>query len=1377
MRIKYYFYQDDCCHNSRVIAEICMCIYLFGIKFGIDTTKLTTLILTNKMKIRIKSFCTIVILILSLLNSEGKDLYFKHLSVVDGLSQPSAISIWQDRLGNMWFGNNILNRYNGNVTKNFQVSNFIDNIQDVNIKQICGDSKTTMYVLVNTKLISYNYFAEKFEDMHIEANCIHVLNDVLYYAWENTIFRYDVDRNKSVKLVELPTEIKCFLFTDDSNYWVAAANGVYKISKNKQNKIFEDNSVSCLFRDSKNNIWIGTRDNGAWIIKTEGQIINLKTELSDATLKNLPLNHIRNINEDNKNNIWIGTYNGVIVFSPQSREAYLLNHNEVKPYSLRNNSVYSIYKDKQGTMWVGTYYGGVSYFNPDIELYTYYSTSKTDKGMLNGLIGEMIEDNNENLYIASEEGGLNILNRHNQTIRRYDKENSLLPHNTIKSLWYDQQKNKLYIGTFTEGLAVYDSNTQQIKRLGQNFLKTIEQKIITQIIAYNEYLLFSTQNNIYKLNRNTEEVSLFSEDDIFSIDKLGFILSMGLDEDHLLWLFSSQKGLFNVDLKTNKITYFEELEPILKKNSVTRIKSDGKGKIYFLTNGVGLFVYDKKTMKITSYNKDMNDIILSDICYNLAFTPSGRIIITSDKGITLLTPDENKSIHLKIGKMFPLNGMSSSSGLFISPTDDQIFIGGIPGMLSVSEKDIFTMSESSKPYRLHFSSLSINNDMATSITHPDILKKNIAYAERITLNNNQNNISITFASSDYIHPSNAKFEYLLEGYDLQWTQTRDKIIRYTSLPPGKYHLVVRDINDKVQTLQIDLIIKPPFYASIWAYIVYTILGLLIFIYIIRSAQKNMMLRATLKMEHREKVRMEELNQMKTNFFTNISHEFRTPLTLIASHLDMALISENITTVIRKRLLKIKKHTRDMQHLINELKDLRKSEEGVIPIHIAYKDVYCFVKDIYTSFKDYAQMRNINYTFEYSSEKIELWFDPYLLQKVIYNLLSNAFKFTDAAGTVTLILAQSKNHVEVTVKDNGIGISSSDLEKIFERFYQVKQIKKTERMEGMGIGLALCKNIIELHGGEIVVNSTPHAGTSFTVRLLLGGAHFDELLKFPTKDNLEDITLKLSVETESDKPTVDNNLTDNLKITILIIEDNEDLLELLVEAFSPIYKVLTATNGEDGLCKAREYMPDIILTDIMIPRFSGLEICKQVKSHIETSHIPIVLITALASLEQNIEGLKQGADDYITKPFDLEILLLKCNNLVRSRKVLQYKFQDEQSFETTKLATNIQDQKTLDKSIQYIEDNLTNENFDINQWAKELQMGRTKLFNKIKDITGLTPNELIINIKMKKAALLLKNNSDITVAEIAYQLGFSSPGYFSKCFKEIYGVTPVNYRNH
>ncbi len=532
----------------------------------------------------------------------GKDIYFKHLSTLDGLSQPSAISIWQDRLGNMWFGNNLLNRYDGNHIKTFRISDFINDIQDTNIKQICGDSKTTMYALVNTELISYDYFTGRFSKMNIEANCVCVLNDALYYAWENVIFKYDVIQGKSVKVIELPSTVKCMLFLDEKNYWVGASDGVYKVDEGKKLKIFSEESISCLFRDSHSNIWVGTRDSGAWIIKPNGEIFDLKTEISIYRNSNFLLNRIRDIKEDNQQNIWIGTYNGIIVFSPFSQSAYLLAHDEVKPYSLKNNSVYSLYKDEQGTMWVGTYYGGASYFNPDIELYTYYGTSKTNKDMLNGLIiGEMAEDDDENLFIATEDGGLNILDRKKNTVTRYDNENSLMPHNTIKSLWYDSEKSKLYIGTFTEGLVVYNKKTNFFKRVGQDFLKTFGQKIINQIIPYNESLLISTQEGIYKLDRETEELSIPNNDNIFSTDDLGLIQTMSIDEDNILWLFSSLKGLSNIDLNRNKSNYFNEIDTIIKKNSIIRIKSDGKGKIYFLTDGSGILVYNKSTKIFSSY--------------------------------------------------------------------------------------------------------------------------------------------------------------------------------------------------------------------------------------------------------------------------------------------------------------------------------------------------------------------------------------------------------------------------------------------------------------------------------------------------------------------------------------------------------------------------------------------------------------------------------------------------------------------------------------------------------------------------------------------------------------------------------------------------------
>ncbi|WP_459952348.1 ATP-binding protein [Dysgonomonas termitidis] len=1163
---------------------------------------------------------------------------------------------------------------------------------------------------------------------------------------------------------------------------------MFVVKNNKTECLIKDINVSCMFEDSKNNIWVGTVNDGVrFLEKKTREISYFKEELTLPDNVKLSNNRIRCFCEDDKQNIWIGTYKGITIYSPETKKSSILIHNESASYSLRHNSVYSIYKDRQGTIWVGSYYGGVSYFNPAIELYSFYGTSSKDPSMLNGLIiGNMTEDEKGNLYIATEEGGINLLNPNTGLIKTYDKSNSNLPHNTIKSIWYDTKYQRLYIGTFTEGLWYKAENSQKFNKLGNTILSTNIQKVISQIIPFNDkYIIISTQDNVYKLDRNSLELSTLVSFPSLDFNNIGIIQTMFIDSDEILWISSSEKGLFNLNLKTSRIQNFNNLGVGLNpaKSGIRQIQQGADGRIYLLSQSQ-LLSYDKATQQFKILNNN-DSLLLSDNYYKLACLSSGHFIITADSGITLLDPVSLRTVHLPFAEIFPLKSINKSSGLYTASRNKQIYIGGLGGMLVLNEKDIETISELNKnSHRLFFSSLSINNKMADSQSSPDILPTDISYADFIRLNYKQNNLSLTFASSDFIHNNSVLYEYILENFDKQWTITNDKIIRYTSLPPGRYSLTVREAGNKYQKIHLDINISPPFYFSIWAYIIYAILLISLFIFFVCFTQRNIYLKASLNMEHREKLQLASLNKMKINFFTNVSHEFRTPLTLISSQIDITLKNTNMPQSLKKSFLKIKKHTNEMRFLIDELMYFNKLEQGTLAIMVSMEDISSFIEDIYESFKEYARMRNITFKYEQANEPINVWFDRMQIQKVVYNLLSNAFKFTNDGGSITIKLKRKKDHVEFSVLDTGIGMKAEELEKVFDRFYQVNQDSATQRVDGMGIGLSLSKNIVNQHHGDIFVESKAGVGTCFTVRLLLGSTHFTELQKSQRSfdeteyfSKIQHIENKEDKETEEEEEKIFKENAD-LKANILIIEDNEELLQLLIEAFSSLYNVTTADNGESGLNFAIETRPDIILSGVMIPRISGLDLCKKLKTRADTSHIPILLITARSSLKQNVEGLQYGADDYIVKPFNIELLLLKCNNLVKSRKEMQAKFQQVFSTienEKTGITTNGRDQLFLKKAVTIVESNLINTDFDINSWARELNVGRSKLFQKIKEITGYTPNEYIIIIKMKKATILLKEEPNMTIAEIAYKAGFTSPGYFSKSFKEYYGLTPLQYR--
>lgn len=539
----------------------------------------------------------------------------------------------------------------------------------------------------------------------------------------------------------------------------------------------------------------------------------------------------------------------------------------------------------------------------------------------------------------------------------------------------------------------------------------------------------------------------------------------------------------------------------------------------------------------------------------------------------------------------------------------------------------------------------------------------------------------------------------------------------------------------------------------------------------------MKLRASLEYEKKEKKQIEELNQSKLRFFTNISHEFRTPLTLIVSQLEMLMERSDIQPLVYSKLVNIHRNTLRMKRLITELLDFRKQEQGFEKFKYSKQDIYAFLDEIYLSFKEYARGKQINLEFLNKDKNLEVWFDVVQLEKVIYNLLSNAFKYTPLGGTISLSVQEYENSVVVTVSDTGVGIAEESLDKIFDRFYQVDSMNN---QKGTGIGLALAKSIIEAHKGKISVRSMEGKGTTFVVELPLGDSHITDAQKIATPDIDSSCISELTVygsQVPADVVDDENmdNQSDETRSKILIVEDNEELRGLLARLFSKIYTVYEAQDGEEGFEKTKEVQPDIVLSDIMMPKMSGIEMCRKIKSNFETSHIPVILLTAQTAEEYTMQGLKMGADDYVTKPFNVKHLFMRCNNLVNSRKLLQQKYAKQMDNNVDILATNSADYQFMEQCVACVEQNLDNPDFDVNMFAQAMNTGRTKLFLKVKGITGQTPNDFILNIRLKKAQMLLKQMDTKTVSEIAYEVGFNSPSYFIKRFRELFGVTPAQYQ--
>lgn len=585
-----------------------------------------------------------------------------------------------------------------------------------------------------------------------------------------------------------------------------------------------------------------------------------------------------------------------------------------------------------------------------------------------------------------------------------------------------------------------------------------------------------------------------------------------------------------------------------------------------------------------------------------------------------------------------------------------------------------------------------------------------------------------------------------------------------------------------EEVHLNIHVSAPFYATVWAYFFYLLCLLGVMIAFIRFKTRQAALKSSLEFERKEKERIEELNQVKLRFFTNISHEFRTPLTLILGQIEV-LMQMDLGTTIYNRILRIYKNAWHMRNLISELLDFRKQEQGYLKLKVEEQNLVAFTRQIYMCFYEYAQKKEITYRFDNVEETISVWFDSKQLQKVIFNLLSNAFKYTPNKGSIRVEVRMLASQAIVSVCDTGVGIPEEHISKIFERFYQTDN--SSSFTLGTGIGLALAKGIMNMHHGKIDVESTVGKGTKFTLSLPLGNRHFSDE-EMATVESRESVIISEAVpmlpfeqimDVEEEKTKVQENIKEEDKPIILLVDDNEELLSMLEDLFLPIYKVYIAHDGREGLEMARQIQPDLIISDVMMPEMSGKELCYKIKTNVELSHISVVLLTAQTSVEYVVEGLMFGADDYVTKPFNVKVLIARCNNLIKNKKRLIAHYAGKTITESPVTeAINERDKELLAKCVNIIKENFENPAFDVTALASELCVGRSKLYMQFKQMTGLTPNEFILKIKLDEAMSLLKNHPELNISEISIRLGFSSPRYFSKSFKAFFGVAPQTVRS-
>lgn len=1290
------------------------------------------------------------------------------------------MSIYQDKKGFIWMGTrNGVSLYNG---KEFTVYKFhknnLNSLIYNNISGITGDGEDEIYFMTSKGISALQVSKNKISTLIQGTIRSMFYHKKLYISSGENIYYYEGGKFKEYYKLK-DTQITSLYICDEYMLIGTDNQGLFRLyhSSHELSNYLPEAHVKDIFSDSSGKFWIGTISHGVYLMNGT-KFTNFRHKEDDST--SISSDFVRSFCEDKQGTIWIGTFNGLNRYHA-SDQTFTVYQKHDKEKSLTHSSIWTLLCDRQGTIWVGTYFGGVNYFNPESQIYHHYQVSSQEgDGLSSPIVGCMTEDGRHNLWIATEGGGINRYNSKTgefQWYRRAEHSNSI-SHNNVKAIYYDKNSETMWIGTHMGGLNKLDIRSGYFTYYPSkdNDMESHLLNTIRDIVPYQNKLILATHSGVGLFDPvNGQYKPLFRE----APHSIQYATSVCLDHHHALWFGGNGEGVYRYQFNTHQLQNYKHnhaLKQSISSNSINRIYEDSQNRLWFCTNESGIDLYRYETDDFENFD-ELHHGLGSNYVYDVCELSSDRLLFTTDSGFSILDYPTRKFVNYSKENGMPLSALNERS--VYKATNGDIFIGGVDGMISFKESDITYTPQKYTIYPFH---LFINGETIQVNGEDSILNKTLADTPAITLKADQSMFSIEYATTNYIPFNQDELEYCLKGFSHNWTTMRNlQAVTYTNLNPGKYTLIVRARNNSlVAESKLDIEILPPYYRTGWAYLIYALCIGCILYHFFRMYNNRIKLQESLKYEMKRTEDIEQLNQTKLRFFTNISHEFRTPLTLIIGQMEMLLQMRSFAPTVYNKILGIYKNSLQLRVLITELLDFRKQEQGYMTIKVNEYNLVDFVYENFLLFQEYAVQRQIVFHFHKTNDHLPIWYDPKQMQKVVNNLLSNAFKHTQKGGTISVSVRKGNREAVIEVTDNGAGIASKDINRIFNRFYQTEQMDSLS-YTGTGIGLSLAKGIVDLHHGTIEVYSEPGEVTTFSVHLPDGNEHL-EPEQIGESKNLDALALSeeqttefIQLEHELEILNTQSVIEKNKEAKILIVEDNAPLREMLTNIFETFYCVITACNGKEGWEKAQSEHPNLVLSDVVMPEMTGTELCRLIKENIDTCHISVVLLTARTDVEHNLEGLRLGADDYITKPFNINILLSRCNNLVNSRIMLQEKFSKQPQATPHILATNPLDKELMDKAMSVLENHLDDVDFNVDIFAREMGIARTKLFNKLKDITGQTPYDFIITVRLKRATYMLKNNPEWNISEISDRLGFSSPRQFSKCFKEKYHLIPQAYR--
>jgi signal transduction histidine kinase/DNA-binding response OmpR family regulator/ligand-binding sensor domain-containing protein len=1299
------------------------------------------------MLLSLKRITMLMIMLYSLVQHNHGNFTFRNFNISDGLPDNIVRAIAQDEQQFIWLGtHNGLSKFDGvhfSIYRNNPadsttlINNSVSVLKSVKGGLLIGSEGGLDYYSIATNSFQRSFIKDREGNFHTFTravrdilqieNKIYVLlsNGRLLGSQSDFIFEEIVIEN------QLWASITAY-----NNYLVAHnPNGIYLIDTNSKQIISNNKSTN---NNTSESIYFSKNQNLLFVAYGIGKA----TEAYQITYNN----KIERININLPGYAYrIMDYKDMTLFGTNGKGLFVLKDDELVDYNTQNcniasDVIYAMFEDNKKNLFIGTYRYGIDFYS---ESHSWFEVFTPNNKKISDKIVAAVAIQNNKIYIGLDGGGLNIYDKNTRKTEVITTKNSKLPGDNIISISYD--KDYIWLGEYMQGLCRLSLSDKQLKHF-----PLPENSMLWTIKEMGDDEIWVIGRTVMVFNKVTEEYNIIEElrnkwaSDIVLINDT-------------VWISTAFSGIYKLERKTKNIIgrlTQKTSEHPLADNNIAFIYADSNGNIWFSPLNLGLCKLDHKTQQITHYNSsnglyDLNIMAAEE-------DKEGYIWFSSNNGLYRYSPTADAFIRYGNRNNLPSTQFNHKASF---KNDNKLFFGSTNGLIFFDTKEI-GFEQTINP--IYFQNIHILK------TNQYVYINDTIYSKPLKLPYDHNFLTINFTTPEYSFPGKVRFSYKMINFQDEWRDIGDeRKLSITNIPPGKYEVRIRQMGvDGTWSnhySSLPLTILPPWWRTDWAISIWVLLTLALIVAAYLLYLREERINQLAKKREMEKNIERRNNEIKLRFFTNISHEFRTPLSLIITPLDI-IVKNEINPALKNKLKNIHKNAENLLELVNQLLDFRKLETSGEKLNLTYGDIIEYAATVINAYTDKVQNEHKELSLSTNSECIHMFFDKDKLRKVLNNLFSNAIKFTQPGSQIILniqkTIINNVEHAQLTISDNGIGIPPDKLPFIFDRFYKFEH--NPEMQSGSGIGLHLVKEYVNLHAGSVSVVSTWKKGTTFTILI-------------PTNLKPADVTIP-EKETECEKEYIELQPIRNHKKSILIVEDNVEFRQFLVEQLENEFYILEANNGQEGESIASSKQPSLVITDITMPVMDGVELCKRLKNNIQTSHIPIILLTARASNEFVLSGYEAGADEYISKPFNFDILVLQIRKLIKQQEEREKYFKKTIDIKPVDITITSLDEKLIKDALASIEKNMNNSDFSVDELSVDVGLSRTSLFQKIQSITSLTPLNFIRSVRLKRAAQLLRD-SDLNISEIADYVGFGSIKYFNIHFKEEFEVTPTTYRKN